>query len=65
MNQPTPKERRLIVLFLLGVLLLNFPIMALFSRETLLAGVPVLYWYLLGVWGGLIGLMVWVVERRK
>lgn len=41
---------RLLVLFGLGVLLLSFPVLAVFNRPAMLAGVPVLYLYLFGVW---------------
>ena len=57
--------QRLIVLFLLGVLLLNYPFLLLFSLPTRVLGVPLLYLYLFGTWGLLIGLMALVVERRE
>ena len=57
--------QRLIVLFLMGVLLLNYPILSLFSLPTRVLGVPLLYLYLFGAWGLLIGLTALVVERRE
>lgn len=53
---------KLTLLFILGVLLLNFPVLAIFNRATTLAGVPVLYLYLFGVWVALIG-AVFVLAR--
>jgi hypothetical protein len=38
---------------LLGILiflLLNYPLLQIFNRDTLLGGIPVLVLYLLGVW---------------
>jgi hypothetical protein len=45
-----PVGEKLALLFLLGALLLNFPVLAVFNRAAALAGVPVLYVYLFGVW---------------
>jgi hypothetical protein len=41
---------KLVLLFVVGALLLNFPVLDIFSRGRTLAGVPVLYLYLFGVW---------------
>lgn len=57
------KGQRLVALFLLGALLLNYPLLDLAAGDTLLAGFPVLYAYLFFVWGLLIVLMMLVVER--
>ncbi|ACY48390.1 hypothetical protein [Rhodothermus marinus] len=56
---------RLVALFVLGLLLMNFPLLSLFSRERLLLGMPVLYVYLYGVWALVIGLLIWLMERRR
>lgn len=56
---------RLVALFVLGLLLMNFPLLSLFSREHLLLGMPVLYVYLYGVWALVIGLLIWLMERRR
>lgn len=50
-------------LFVLGALLFNFPLLAIFSRETLLWGVPLLYIYIFCACFVLIALMAWLVER--
>lgn len=41
---------KLALLFVLGSLLLSFPVLAIFNRATTVAGIPVLYLYLFGVW---------------
>jgi hypothetical protein len=45
-----PVGEKLALLFLLGALLLNFPVLAVLNRAATLAGVPILYLYLFGVW---------------
>jgi hypothetical protein len=57
------KGQRLVALFLLGCLLLNYPLLDLAAGETVLAGIPLLYVYLFFVWALLIVLMMLVVER--
>jgi hypothetical protein len=54
--------QRLVALFLLGCILFNFPILALFNHAGAVFGVPVLYAWLFGVWLALIALMAWVAE---
>ena len=50
------------MLFLVGVLLLNFPILSLFSVGGMLWGIPLLYIYLFLCWVSLIALMALVIE---
>jgi len=57
--------QRLAALFLLGCILFNFPILALFNRPGEVFGVPVLYAWLFGVWTALIGLMAWIAEAGE
>lgn len=40
----------LVLLFLAGVLLVSFPLLAVFNRPLRVAGVPVLYLYLFAIW---------------
>ena len=49
-------NKRLVALFLLGCVLLNYPILSLFNLEILIFGLPLLYVYLFGIWCLLIGL---------
>lgn len=65
MIRPSIKGQRLAALFLLGCLLLNYPLLSLFAgRETIL-GIPLLYAFVFLVWALLIGLMALVVEKRN
>ena len=59
------KGERLIALCMLGCVLFNFPILALFNVPVTVFGVPVLYAYIFIAWALLIGLMAWVVEKRR
>ena len=64
MNKPNVKGQRLIALFLLGNLLFNYPLLALFNRAETLLGVPVLYVYVFGAWALLIALLAHIAEKR-
>ena len=57
--------QRLVGLFLLGCVLFNYPLLYLFNHPVSITGVPLLYAYLFGTWAVLIGLMAWVIERRR
>jgi hypothetical protein len=57
--------QRLAAVFLMGCLLLNYPILFLFTRSGDVAGIPLLYAYLFGVWALLIALMALVIERMR
>jgi hypothetical protein len=61
---PSIKGPRLVALFLLGVLLLNFPFLQLVDLPIAVLGIPLLYAYVFAVWALLIGLMALVLERR-
>ena len=63
MAKPGRKGERLVGLFLLGCLLFNFPLLALFNVRTTVLGVPLLYAYLFAAWGLLIALVAAIVER--
>jgi hypothetical protein len=65
MIRPSVKGQRLVALFLLGLLLLNYPLLNLFANANRILGVPLLYAYVFAVWALLIGLMALVVERHK
>jgi hypothetical protein len=55
---------RLVVLFLLGALLINFPVLAIFNRSATVGGVPLLYVYLFGIWAAGI-VAVFALARRR
>lgn len=64
MYKPNVKGQRLAALFLLGNLLFNYPLLALFNRSDSVLGVPVLYVYVFGAWALLIALLAYVVAKR-
>jgi hypothetical protein len=57
------RGERLAALALLGFLLFDYPLLALFSHEGTLLGVPTLYAYLFTSWAALIALMALTVRR--
>ena len=58
-------RERLALLFVLGVLLVNFPVLAIFHQSAMIWGIPVLYLYLFGVWTvGIVAAFVTVNRRR-
>jgi hypothetical protein len=59
------QSERLVALFVLGCLLLTYPLLALFNRTTSVLGIPLLYAYLFGAWAVLIGLMAWAARRPR
>jgi len=58
-------SQRLAFLFVLGCILFNYPLLAIFNRHGVIFGMPPLYVWLMGSWLLLIGLLALVVERRK
>ena len=65
MGETDRKGQRMIALCMLGCVLFNFPVLALFNVPGTLFGVPLLYAYLFLAWALLIALMAWVVERPE
>ena len=57
------KSQRFVALCMLGLVLFNFPILALFNVGGTILGVPVLYAYIFMAWAALIALMALVAER--
>jgi hypothetical protein len=56
------KGQRFVALCMLGMLLFNYPILALFNVSDALFGVPVLYAYVFIAWAALIALMAFTAE---
>ncbi|MGE5640655.1 MAG: hypothetical protein ACM30H_11240 [Clostridia bacterium] len=56
------KGQRFVALCMLGFLLFNYPVLALFNVQGSLFGVPVLYAWLFGAWLFLIVLMARVAR---
>ena len=63
MIRPSIKGQRLAALFLLGFLLLNYPLLDLFAGPGHVLGIPALYIYVFAVWALLVALMALVVEK--
>jgi hypothetical protein len=63
---PGVKRRgeRLIGLLIAGAVLLNFPLLSVFSVDRMVFGVPVLYLYLFSVWGLIIGVKALILRGR-
>ena len=65
MGETERKGQRMIALCMLGCVLFNFPVLALFNVPGTLFGVPFIYAYIFLAWALLIAFMAWVVERRE
>lgn len=58
------KAQRLAALCMLGVVLFNYPMLALFNVAATAFGIPVLYVYIFSAWTLLIAFMAYVVESK-
>jgi hypothetical protein len=58
------KNSKLLGIFLLFALLLNFPIIGLFTKDGKVMGFPALYFYLFAAWGLLI-VLLYLNSKRK
>jgi hypothetical protein len=56
------KGQHFVALCMFGMLLFNYPILALFNVPSTLFGVPVLYAYVFIAWGALIASMAYLAE---
>ncbi len=65
MNRFERKGQRFVALCMLGLLLFNYPVMALFNLPGTLFGVPLLYAYLFIAWAMFIALMAIVAESDQ
>ncbi|AMJ65528.1 hypothetical protein [Hymenobacter sp. PAMC 26628] len=57
-------QRLLFVAVLFGALL-NFPLLAVFDHDGRVAGVPVLYLYVLLMWGLVVGMTGFLVRKKE
>ena len=65
MNDFENRGQRFIALCMLGLLLFNYPLLALFNVDGAVFGIPILYAYLFGAWAALIALIARVAESRE
>jgi hypothetical protein len=63
MPRPSRVGQRLVGLFLLGCLLFNYPLIALFNVNASVLGVPLLYAYLFAAWAMLVALVAVIMQR--
>jgi hypothetical protein len=57
-------QQRLVAVFLVGAVLFNYPVLALFDRAEPFFGLPLLHAYVFAVWTAMIGAIAWIVERK-
>jgi hypothetical protein len=57
------RSGRLTAVGAFGLLLLNYPLLALFDRPVRVLGVPLLWAYLFTLWAALIALIAYVVHE--
>jgi len=57
---------RLIILFILGLLFLNYPLLSLFSKKAVtFLSIPLLYAFVYIFWGALIVISFLIIEFQK
>ena len=63
---PGVKRRgeRLIGILVAGIILLNFPLLSVFSVNKLVFGIPILYGYLFSVWILILGVTALILRDR-
>jgi hypothetical protein len=57
-----PTTPRLVAAAALGLLLFNYPFLAVFDVDVRVLGVPLLWAYLFVVWAFVIGLVAWIMR---
>ena len=62
MSDFEPKSQRFVALAMLGLLLFDYPVLALFNVSGTVFGVPTLYAYVFAAWAAFIALMARVAE---
>jgi hypothetical protein len=62
MSHPERKGQRMVAICMLGALLFNFPVLALFNVAGTLFGIPLLYAFIFAAWAAVIALMAVVVD---
>jgi hypothetical protein len=65
MTRDSLKGQKLVALFLLGFLLMNYPILSLFNLDKLFFGIPILFYHLFAAWLMLIVLTIWITLSRR
>ena len=63
MNEFESKGQRFAALCMFGIVLFDYPILALFNVSGFLFGVPTLYAYVFSAWAALIAMMALLAEH--
>ncbi|HSJ69509.1 MAG TPA: hypothetical protein VK921_17640 [Anditalea sp.] len=63
--KPTLKNHYLWVAFLIGMFLMNYPVLAIYNIPQFWFGIPVLYVMVFGIWLLLIGLTYLIIRKTK
>lgn len=59
------RKSKLLITFVVFLMLLNYPLLTLVDRNELWLGFPALYMYFFLVWGGMIGVVAFIVRRKR
>lgn len=59
----SPKQQKLIFIFVVLVALLNFPMLSIFNRPILIGGIPVFFVYIFGLWTAVILVLYFWIGR--
>ncbi len=55
----------LVALFVLGGVLLTWPLLAVFNRPVAVLGIPLLVLYLYGVWAAIVAVLLWLSRHDQ
>lgn len=55
---------QLLLIVIVMMVVLNFPLLSIANKPILIAGIPVLYWYVFVWWGTIVMLSAIVVHRK-
>lgn len=64
MTRDKLKNGRLVAVFLIGLVMFNYPLLSLFNMDTLFMGIPLFYVYLFAAWLSIILLTSWITKER-
>lgn len=57
------RNERLVAILFLGIISLNYPLLSLFSKNSLFLGIPILYLYIFSIWAILIICIAFILEK--
>lgn len=59
------RSEKLLVVFVVFLLLFNYPLLTIFDRQEMWLGLPVLYSYMFFVWAAIIVTLRIIIKRKK